>query len=68
MILLNDPATLPEALDCLSVADVFVAGESDFSRAAASLSDHIKVSFFCCTAFNCFFYSTYDSVTRGSFL
>lgn len=45
MVLLNDPGTLAEALDCLSVTDVLVASESGFSKAAAALSDHIKVRF-----------------------
>lgn len=41
--MLDDPNTVPDAMECVSVADVFVASESSFSQASVTLSKHVKV-------------------------
>lgn len=43
LVLLDDPSSVPDALECVSVADVFVASESAFSQASVTLSKHVKV-------------------------
>lgn len=45
VVLLNEEnsPSVAETLECIATSDVLIASESKFSRAAAVLSDHVKV-------------------------
>lgn len=43
MVSLQETTSIPDALECIAAADVFVSSESDVSQAAAVLSTGVKV-------------------------
>lgn len=47
VVLLNEETSpsVADTLECIAASDVLVASESKFSRAAAVLSNHVKVRF-----------------------
>lgn len=42
-MLSKDLSLMPDALECITSMDVFVGGESEFSKAAAAMSANVKV-------------------------